>query len=67
VLEEAVRVGIMERAVLAEVLAVVGPLHSVVDQVDAVGGEEEVAVGVKREAKQVAAALAEKLKLFVLD
>ena len=47
---------------LAEVLAVVGPLHSVVGEIVAVGREEQVAVGVERQAEQVAAPLAEQLE-----
>ena len=62
VLEEAVGVRVVQRAVLAEVLPVVAALHRVVGQVVAVGGEEQVAVGVEGQAEQVAAALAEQLE-----
>ena len=47
---------------LAEVLAVVGPLDGVVGEIVAVGREEQVAVGVERQAEQVAAPLAEQLE-----
>src|SRR5271168_1968672 len=62
VLEEAVGIGIVQRAVLAEALAVVRPLNTVVREVDAVGGKEEVAIGVERQPEQVAAPLTEQLE-----
>src|SRR3954452_16560892 len=61
-LEESIGVPGMERPMLAEVLAVVGPLDGVVGEIITVGREEQVAVGVERQAEQVAAPLAEKLE-----
>ena len=64
VVEVAVGVRVVQRAVLAERLPVVAALHAVQHREAAeVGAVEEVAVAVEVEAPGVAAALAEQLEL----